>query len=171
MIDLAQFDSAYLRSRIGDRYQVSASGGCWIWSGGINNRNYGYFVVQRGRSRAVVLAHRASYQAHIGSIPAGKFVCHACDNTLCINPAHLFCGTPAENTADMMRKGRHKLRPPPPMRGEKNPKAKLSEDRVAAIRSSREPAKLLAAMHGVHWTTIYAIRRRALWRGTTRSIS
>lgn len=171
MINLAQFSSAYLMSRISGRYQASASTGCWVWSGAVNNRKYGCFVIQRGRLRSVVLAHRASYEAHIGPIPMGQFVCHACDNSLCINPAHLFCGTPAENTSDMISKGRHKLCPPPPMRGEKNPRAKLSVEQVAAIRSSREPAKLLASLYGVHWTTIFAIRRGALWKDTTRSIS
>lgn len=81
-------------------------GGCWLWVGPVNGGGYGAI----GVNGAPILAHRYSYQLCIGAIPNNLWVLHKCDTPRCCNPAHLFLGTAADNTADMMRKGRCRKR-------------------------------------------------------------
>lgn len=50
-------------------------------------------------------AHRFIFRVIKGD-PEGLFVCHSCDNNRCINPDHLFLGTPQDNVDDMISKGR-----------------------------------------------------------------
>lgn len=75
--------------------------GCWYWTG--ERLKIGYGRTYNDGSHE--MAHRASYRLYKGD-PAGKLVCHRCDNTLCVNPDHLFLGTHRDNTQDMLRKGR-----------------------------------------------------------------
>jgi hypothetical protein len=75
---------------------------CWLWTGAVLKSGYGAFHV-RGRCEK---AHRASYLLFNG--PIGKLcVLHHCDNPLCVNPTHLFLGSPLDNSRDMILKKRH----------------------------------------------------------------
>jgi hypothetical protein len=75
---------------------------CWIWQGGRTGSNYG----ELHRNNRPILAHRYSYELHYGPITNGLWVLHHCDNPPCVNPSHLFLGTPKDNTQDMINKGR-----------------------------------------------------------------
>ena len=106
-----------------DRFwsKVDKSGGCWQWQGATTGAGYGKLKYE-GR---FVDAHRVSILLTGSDIPSGMYVCHVCDNKLCVNPGHLFIATPTQNMQDASRKGR--LKGVHDHRGEKNPNYKTGE--------------------------------------------
>jgi len=132
---------------------VSHPGGCHIWTGSVDRKNYGKLYVDGN----LVGAHRVAYQlTHGWSLTSRECVCHQCDNPRCVNPAHLFLGTHAENMADMGRKGKKA--------GMRHHMAKLSDGDVRAIRASTDRGVDLAERYGVSTATISVIRSRKVWK-------
>ncbi|AMG90823.1 HNH endonuclease [Bordetella bronchiseptica] len=139
--------------------KVERAEGCWQWKGAKKATGYGNFYLDR----KYIGAHCASFRLLVGDIPAGMYVCHTCDTPSCVNPEHLFLGTPAENQADMARKGRAVG-----MRqgGEHHPMAKLTIAQVNEIRARRaagEKLKDLARSFGVSESNVSVVANCRSW--------
>lgn len=85
--------------------RVRAEGACLVVTGARNANGYGMASLSRG-AHGTRLAHRVVWEHHNGPIPPGLLVMHTCDNPPCVDLTHLRLGTHAENSQDMVNKGR-----------------------------------------------------------------
>lgn len=136
---------------------------CWLWKGGTTSKGYGRFWLN---GHPVSATHFA-----IGKhVPHGVFVCHKCDNPKCVNPDHLFFGSPKANQQDMWKKGRgvtERVNRENYLRGEKHRLSKLTKENVKQIRSMYKFRKFgaarLAKLFGVSKHAIQDVLNKRTW--------
>ena len=117
--------------------------GCWIWTGYVLPDGYGQFSISV--EDGWVRAHRASFSAFHGDIPAAAHVLHRCNNKVCVNPTHLYLGSDADNCADRVAAG---------TQGKTTPAQRID------IALSTLSTKELAAKYGLCEERIRVIKRR-----------
>ncbi len=120
-----------------------------------------YFVRAREKLGLYNRDQLLAYARAHGEIEAADRVLHRCDNPPCVNPGHLFIGTAADNTADMVSKGRQH-------RGSTHHRAKLTDTDVKEIRkiltsSSRSDIEIAKQFH-VSPAAIWFIRTGKGWK-------
>jgi len=144
-----------LRERI-IRNSEKKESGCWEWIKGKDRAGYGQCTYRQDPVRA----HAVSWRCFRGAVPKGLCVCHLCDNRCCVNPDHLFLGTPKENTQDMIKKNRKP-------KGIQIHNAKRSEDDIREIKrlyeSGEKTQREIAKLYGMGFSKVNAIIRGRAW--------
>ncbi len=135
---------------------------CWPWAGSVARKRLGYGQLSDKPNKTVLKAHRVSYEITYGEIAPGFYICHRCDNPVCVNPAHLYAGTARDNHLDMVARGQHI--PPPLRQGERSGRARVTNEQARYIRESNRRGVDLAKEFGVAQTTISAIRNGQNWK-------
>ena len=131
---------------------VPSLGACWVWVATRDKHGYGWFDGK---------AHRASWELAHGAIPPGICVLHKCDHPPCVRPEHLFLGTKADNTRDMVSKGRARG-----VVGIEHHNAKLTNADVIEIRRARaagESVREISARFGISGPIVYRIMSGKRW--------
>lgn len=130
---------------------------CWNWTSWMDRDGYGLLTVGStvDNTYRMKRAHRISWEIHYGPIERKDCVLHSCDNRACVNPAHLFLGTRADNAHDMDAKGRRVVA------------SKITPDQVREVRrraASGESQQVIARAFGITQANVSCIHRRVSWK-------
>lgn len=146
---------------------VSISDACWVWTGSTTDKGYGKFKQESGRPP--VRAHRYSWEMASGKpVPSGALVRHSCDNPPCVRPDHLSVGSDADNSADMIERGRSPYQNPDSaeMKAFVEMVRKLTDEQIEDGRrrvAGGESQRSVARDFGVDHSTIWRLIHRVNW--------
>jgi hypothetical protein len=131
---------------------------CWEWRGFRSPQGYATFTHNGVR----MAANRAALMRAGVKVPPDMHACHKCDNPPCVNPSHLYVGTPKDNARDALERGGFARRP----RGELHGRAKLTDQQVDEIRQRARAGETYARLAREFPVSNTSIRRIA--RGEQR---
>lgn len=155
---LALLSRPKVSSRFWKKIDVRAPNDCWIWTGAKWGTGYGKMYLP---GPVPFGAHRASWIiANQQNQPADMFVCHECDVKPCVNPAHLYLGTPLDNSRDAIVRGQFPI-------GSRQGIAKLVEADIPIIRRLSDegiPTNAIARRFGVSNGAIWLVVNGRNWR-------
>jgi hypothetical protein len=126
---------------------------CWPWIGIRDHQGYGVFPYKAKMYRAP----RFLLEVTGTIIPKGYYACHKCDNPSCVNPSHVYAGTPQENSNDKIQRKRQPM-------GSNCSASKLNEEQVIQIRIDSRRTEVIAEEYGVSCSNIGFIKSRKTWR-------
>lgn len=93
--------------RLISKINISTEDECWLYTGSLNNnRGYGKFRINHP-VRKQITPIQAMLSGLGISVPPWLHICHTCDNRGCVNPFHVYLGTPYDNTQDSIAAGTH----------------------------------------------------------------
>lgn len=131
---------------------------CLAWPFHVGSDGYGRAHGPDGR---LSTASRLMCIASHGNPPTLRHeAAHRCGrgNRACVNPRHIYWATPQENQRDRAKHGTSN-------RGERQWQARLSEEKVRAIREDRSgvPQADVAAEFGIHQSHVSKIKSGQRW--------
>jgi hypothetical protein len=131
---------------------------CMLWPRSTNSWGYGA-VYDQGRMRG---AHVVAWEKRHGrKVPKGKCVLHTCDVRTCVNPDHLYLGTKARNSLDMVERGRS-------ARGTKNGRAKFNPDTILQVFRDPGAHSAIGRQFSMSRRQVSQIKSGARWSWLTQ---
>ena len=148
--------------KFGKRFwrKVDKTGDCWLWMGRLAH-GYGTISITPTKHQIfILLAHRVAWELTHGKIPDGLLICHRCNNPQCVNPDHLYPGTPQDNANDRVAAGRHTAGA--------RVTSKLTEQQAREIREKYRRGytsmRFLGRQYGVSHETVRLIVSNQAWK-------
>lgn len=154
-----------IKQRLLSHVDKSSPKGCWLWTASRRSGYGQFYAVIDGI--VVYTAHKAAHLLWIGPVPDKMQVLHKreCSDRRCCNPAHIYSGTPQQNTGDSIAVGSFAAGVSMP--GESNPRAKLTALQVRAMRALYRRGWRQAELtrhFEVYQNTVWMIIQRRQWK-------
>lgn len=152
-----------LHQRFDQNYTMEPNSGCWLWLGSYWVNKTGYIHATVWGNGKIQKAARVAYERFVGPLKKGDILCHKCNVSLCVNPAHLYAGTYRSNHEDAVAAGRFRIGTGVYNRA----RAKLTAEQVLRIVKDSRPREQIAKEYGVDGSAIGYIKRGCIWQHVT----